>query len=160
MAGNWAKNGHFEIGSWTGISLLGKGLLLIEPADIADLPPPAAALEPVAENLRNLIAVQPDLLARLRAQGQAYQDLRFPLFYPAAEQSWPAWAHNEWQVRGELALAMSKRIIERHLWDYVGLWFHDWMSLVLLPNSWPGWATAQADGQLFPACRQHGNCWV
>ena len=34
MAGNWAKNGRFEIGSWTGISLLGKGLLLIEPADL------------------------------------------------------------------------------------------------------------------------------
>ena len=29
-----------------------------------------------------------------------------------------------------------------------------------VPNSWPGWATSQADGEFFAACRQHGNCWL
>ncbi len=160
MAGNWLKNDRFEIGSWTGISLLGKGLLLVRPSDVPNLPPPVAAVAPTGQYLRELIKEQPDLAARLRAQDQAYQDLRFPLFYPAAEGSWPDWAKGDWQTRGELALALSRTVIERHPWEYVKLWANDWLSLVLYPQHWPKWATAQADGSLFPACRLHDNCWV
>jgi hypothetical protein len=160
MAGNWLKNGYFDIGSWSGISLLGKGLLLIEPSDVPGLPPPVATVAPVAQDLRKLIANQPDLGARLRAQGQAYQDLRFAIFYPAAEETWPVWAHADWRARGELALALSKRLIERHPWEYVGLWAHDWMGLVVYPGYWPGWATVNADGERFPLCRTTGNCWA
>jgi hypothetical protein len=160
MAGNWVKNRQFGIGSWTGISLLGKGLLLIEPSDVPGLPLPVATVAPVTEDLRKLIVAQPDLGARLRAQGQAYQDLRFPLFYPAADQSWPAWAQADWRTRGTLALALSEQLIVRHPWAYVGLWMHDWMALVLYPNYWPRWASALADGALFLACRMHNNCWV
>jgi hypothetical protein len=160
MGGNWVKNGYFDIGSWSGISLLGKGLLLVESSDVADLPPPIAAIAPVAEDLRKLIAAQPDLGAGLRAQAQAYQDLRFALFFPAAEESWPVWASADWRTRGDLALTLSKHLIERHPWKYVGLWAHDWMGLVLYPGYWPGWATTKADGALFPFCRMTGNCWA
>lgn len=160
MSGNQLKNGHFDIGSWSGISLLGKGLLLVQPTDVADLPPPIAVIAPAAQDLRRLIAAQPDLGARLRAQGQAYQDLRFALFFPAAEETWPTWASADWRTRGEQALALSKQLIERHPREYVGLWAHDWLGLVLYPQYWPNWATTKADGSLFPFCRLAGNCWA
>jgi hypothetical protein len=160
MSGNWLKNGQFDVGSWSGISLLGKGLLLVEPTDPADLPPPVAVVAPASQDLRRLIAAQPDLGARLRAQGQAYQDLRFALFFPAAEETWPVWASADWRTRGEQALALSKLLIERHPREYVGLWAHDWMALVLYPEYWPNWATSTADGSLFPFCRMTGNCWA
>ncbi len=160
MAGNWLQNDRFEIGSWSGMSLLGKGLLLTAPSDVPDLPPPASGVVSAAANLRAVINAQPDLAARLRAQDQAYQDLRFPLFFPAAEQSWPAWAGSDWRMRGKLALAYSEAVIEHHPGMYLRLWANDWLSLVLYPQLWPAWATANADGALFPACRIHSNCWV
>jgi hypothetical protein len=69
MSWTWLRYGHFELGSWSGVSLLGKALVLTEPADAAELPAPIGEnLDVVAES-RRLLAEQPDLAARLRAQG-------------------------------------------------------------------------------------------
>ncbi|PWT92870.1 MAG: hypothetical protein C5B56_01685 [Proteobacteria bacterium] len=39
MTGNWIRHGRFEIGSFAGVALLGKGLLLLEAEDVPALPP-------------------------------------------------------------------------------------------------------------------------
>ncbi len=160
MSGNWMRNDRFEIGSWPGISLLGKGLLLLEPSDLADLPPPVKAVTPASKALRAAVAAQPDLAARLRAQDQAFEDLRYALFFPAAKRNWPAWAASDLRERGRLALALSKTIVQHHPWEYLKLWADDWLALVLYPQIWPEWATTRADGALFPACRLQDNCWA
>ncbi len=110
-AGNWARHGRFEIGSFAGVALLGKALILLEPADLPALPSgggaaaaAAAKTVPVAAEARRLIAAQPDLGHRLRAQLQSTEDLRFASFFPAAEAHWPEWRDATWRDRSDLGL--------------------------------------------------------
>ncbi|MDN3568536.1 hypothetical protein ACFQY5_03780 [Paeniroseomonas aquatica] len=161
MAGNWAKHGRFEIGSFAGIALVGKALLLIEPADLPDLPAAAASAVPVAAESRRLIAAQPDLAARLRAQMQALHDVRYPAFFAESEAHWPAWRDGDWTRRNQLALDVARRLIARHPGEFLTLWLRDWASLVLYPSFWPGWASADPPDPLaFLACRLHESCWA
>ena len=161
MAGNHAKHGRFEIGSWTGMAVLGKGLLLLDESDVPVLPPPASAAAPEAARLRVLVDAQPNIADRMRAQMQASEDLRFALFFPAAEENWPDWQIADWRERGALALTVGSRLIERHPLGFLQVWARDWGSLVLYPMHWPAWASTEPpDKLLFPACRLHDNCWA
>ena len=156
------QHGHFEIGSWSGISLLTKGLLLVTPQDVAGMPPPIRAVLPYAEKDRVLIAAQPDLAARLRAQVQATSsDLRWSVFIPDAAKTWPAWQQADWRMRGLLADDVAKTLIRRHPLGAVSLWVNDWLSLVLQPAYWPASLSATVpDRQAFIACSQDRNCWA
>jgi hypothetical protein len=161
VAGNWARHGRAEIGSFAGIALLGKALVLLEPADAELLPPATAATVPAAAAARQRIAAQPDLLARLRAHLQSSEDIRFAVFFPAAEAGWPAWRDATWRERSELGLALARQLIVRHPGGFAELWLRDWASLLLYPNYWPAWATADAaDPRAFPACLRQNNCWA
>lgn len=161
MGGNWARHQRFEIGSFTGIALLGKALLLLEPEDLPSLPAAAASSLDDAIRARALIARQPDFAARLRAQLQATEDLRYASFFPAAERSWPEWAAADWRRRSELGQAMASRLIARHPAGYVRLWLNDVVSLLVYPNFWPAALSAStANPSDFPACGQQGNCWA
>ncbi len=161
MAATWQRHGHFELGSWSGISLLGKALLLAQPEDAARLPPPVAATLPMVLRNRALLAAQPDLAARLRAQVQSSGDLRFGAFWPAAEASWPAWQAADDRGKGQLALALDRALIAAHPWEYLTLWAHDWLALVIHPGYWPAWATTEAaDPSAFALCGTAGNCWA
>ena len=92
MGWTWRVHGHFELGSWTGISLLGKSLVLARPGDLPMLPPALAEqVTDAAATSRALTAAQPDLTARLRAQVQSSSDVRYAVFWPGADADWPAW---------------------------------------------------------------------
>jgi hypothetical protein len=161
MAATWHRHGHFELGSWSGISLLGKALMLAQPEDAAVLPPPVAAVLPLVQRERQLLAAQPDLAARLRAQVQASGDVRFTGFWPAAEAGWPAWQAADEREKGRLALALDRQLIAAHPGQYLNLWAHDWLSLVVHPAYWPAWATTEvADPSAFALCGATGNCWA
>lgn len=161
MGWTWQRHGHFELGSWTGISLLGKALLLAQPEDLAALPPPVAAAMPVIERSRALLAAQPDLPTRLRAQVQVSGDMRFVAFWPAAEALWPAWQAADDREKGRLAMALDRQLIAAHPGAYLNLVAHDWLSLVLHPAYWPRWASAEvAEPHAFALCRERDNCWA
>ncbi len=161
MTATWHRHGHFELGSWSGISLLGKALMLAQPEDAAVLPPPVAAVLPVVQQERRLLAAQPDLAARLRAQVQASGDVRFAAFWDAADAGWPAWQAADDRGKGHLALALDRQLIAAHPWEYLNLWAHDWLSLVIHPAYWPAWATTEAaEPNAFPLCGATGNCWA
>ena len=135
MTWHAAHDGHFEVGTWGGISLLTKALLLVQPGDVAGLPPPIQAVVPYAERDRELIAAQPDIGARLRAHVQAASgDLRWAVFVPDAEVTWPAWQQADWRLRGQMAAKVSKTLIRRHPLGALGLWADDWLALVLQPS--------------------------
>ncbi|TDH61111.1 hypothetical protein E2C06_18565 [Dankookia rubra] len=161
MAWNLTRHGRFEIGSLAGVSLLSKALLLLEPADAADMPPPVAATIPAAVEARQLIGAQPDLAARIRAQFQAGSaDLRWATFVPAAEAGWPAWAAADWRERDQLVRPLAFALILRHPSGFLRLWANDWLGLVLQPAYWPAWATGEAaDKRAFRACLLQANCW-
>jgi hypothetical protein len=161
MAGNYAKHGHFEIGSWTGMAILGKGLLVLDSSGLPTLPPFVAAIAPEAVRLRDLISAQPNIADRMRAQMQASEDLRFALFAPAAEATWPEWQGADWRARGHLAMKVGQDIIRHHPLDFLKVGARDWGSLLLYPMHWPAWASSErADRLQFPACRLHDNCWA
>ena len=162
MSWNLARHGRFEIGSWAGLSLLQKSLLLIQPADVAGQPRPVAIVAPIAASERELIARQPDLGAKLRADLQVTSsDLRWGIFIPEAERTWPAWRAADWRERGELGGAVSRRLIARHPGGYLKQWLYDWLGLVLQPAYWPGWATTEEhDRAGYSACRMQGSCWA
>ena len=128
MGWTYARHGHFEIGSWAGISLLGKALVLLRPEDAAGKPPPVQAALPVAAAARRLLAEQPDIAARLRAQIQASGDVRFPDFWPAAEREWPEWIAADGRGKDQLARAIARHLIAAHPGEYLRLWAHDWLA--------------------------------
>ncbi len=162
MSWNEARHGHFEIGSWSGLSLLTKSLLLVTPGDVQGLPPPIRAVLPYAERDRALIAAQPDLAARLRAQVQsASSDLRWSVFIPDAGTNWPAWRQADWRRRGQMAGDVSKILIRRHPLGALSLWANDWLSLVVQPAYWPaGMTQVTPEKKAFIGCGQDHNCWA
>ena len=161
MAVNNRVNHRFEIGSFSGIALLGKALLLVQPADKAVLPAAPAATLASAQQARKTMVRQPDLAAGLRAQLQSTQDLRYASFFPAAQQQWPAWASADWRERSTLGQALAITLIIAHPTAYGRLWLNDWLSLTLYPNYWPRWAsTEDPDRDAYPACRIQQNCWA
>jgi hypothetical protein len=107
MSWTWLRYGHFELGSWSGVSLLGKALVLTEPADAAELPPPVGENLEVVRESRRLLAAQPDLAARLRAQVQISGDVRFAVFWKAADSGWPEWQAADDREKGNLAMGID-----------------------------------------------------
>jgi hypothetical protein len=161
MTWHAAHDGHFEVGTWGGISLLTKALPLVQPSDVAGLPPPIQAVVPYAERDRELIAAQPDIGARLRAHVQAVSgDLRWAVFVPDAEVTWPAWRQADWRLRGQMAAEVSKTLIRRHPLGALRLWADDWLVLVLQPAYWPPAMTATIANQTdYILCGKYQNCW-
>jgi hypothetical protein len=157
----WARSGHFEIGSWAGISVLGKSLVLARPGELPLLPQPLADQVAEAAALsRQLTAEQPDLAARLRAQVQATSDVRYAVFWPAAEQDWPAWAQADGRERDRLAREISAPLLAKHRDEYLRMAVNDWLSLVVHPHYWPAaWTSVPAEPQRFAACAQTETCW-
>jgi hypothetical protein len=116
---------------------------------------------PEAERLRGLIAEQPNIADRMRAQMQVSEDLRFALFFPRAEATWPEWQRADWRERGRLALKVGQAIVEQHPVDFLMVSARDWGSLILYPMHWPAWASSEPPDPLqFPACRRDDNCWA
>lgn len=161
MTWTWMRDGRFEIGSWAGISLLGKSLVLTRPGELPLLPEPLAGEVAEAAALsRQLIAEQPDFAARLRAQVQASSDVRYAVFWPRAEAEWPEWSRAGGQERDRLARAISAPLVAAHRGEYLRMAANDWLSLVVHPNYWPAALTATpAEPHRFAACAQTGTCW-
>ncbi|MBL6455014.1 hypothetical protein JMJ55_06740 [Belnapia sp. T6] len=160
MGWTWLKNGHFELGSWAGISLLGKSLVLLEPEDAATLPPAVSASLQAAADARRLIAEQPDIAARMRAQIQSSGDVRFPGFWRAAKRDWPEWQQASDREKDLLARAIDKQLIAAHPHGYLELWARDWLALIIMPSYWPAWATTvPEDWSVFAFCRELDSCW-
>lgn len=161
MGWGLVRYGHFELGSWAGISLLGKTLVMVRPADLPRLPAPVAAMAADAANARALIAAQPDLAARLRAQVQASGDVRFPVFWERAASDWPEWQQADGRGRDLLARRINRTLIAAHPFEYLAMWGRDWLALVIHPAYWPAGTTAvAANPEAFPACGRTGNCWA
>ena len=155
--------GHFEIGSWAGISLLTKALPLTTAsgrgrdaaaaacrgAGRSDGPAPdrGTARSRVATARAGANGIQRPALGRLHPR--------------CAEKPGPRGSARIGARRGEMAGAVSWILIRRHPLGALSLWAHDWLSLVVQPAYWPAAMTkVSADQSAFYACREQSNCWA
>ena len=161
MTWTWARGGHFEIGSWAGISVLGKSLVLARPGELPLLPAPLAGQVAEAATVsRQLTAAQPYFTARLRAQIQASSDVRYAVFWPAADTDWPEWVAADGRERDRLARAISAPLIAAHRNEYLEMVANDWISLIIHPQYWPAALTSiPAEPRRFAACAATETCW-
>lgn len=157
MVANKARNGVFEIGSNTGTSLLGKAMLLLHPEPGQD-----ALLQrmlPLAAEARAAVAASPGYAASLRAQDQAYEELRWTTFFPAAGA---AMAKADTRESAQLAGQVAKAVIATDPSGYLRLVLRDWSGLVLYPHFWPVAASPAGSPHPFfahcPADPQ--RCWT
>jgi hypothetical protein len=161
MAWTWTRGGPFEIGSWAGISVLGKSLVLARPGELPLLPEPLATqVTEAAAVARQLTAEQPDLAARLRAQIQASSDVRYAVFWPGADKDWPEWIAADGRQKDALARAISAPLLAAHRGEYLRMVANDWIAQIIHPHYWPAAFTAvPTDRQRFAACAQTDTCW-
>ena len=160
MAANQARNGYFEIGSNSGTSLLGKAMLLLRPEPGQD--PTLARMAPLAAEARAAVAAAPDFAASLRAQSQAYEELRWPSFFPMAEQASPGMATDGGREASITAGRIAKAVILTDLPGYFRLVLRDWAGLILYPNFWPvAWNAASSAHPFFAHCATDAvRCWT
>jgi hypothetical protein len=161
MTWTWSRGGPFEIGSWAGISVLGKSLVLARPGELPRLPEPLATQVAEAAGVaRQLTAEQPDLTARLRAQIQASSDVRYAVFWPAADVDWPEWVAADGRERDRLAKAISAPLIAAHRGEYLRMVANDWISLIIHPHYWPAaFTSTPTNRERFAACAATETCW-
>ncbi len=138
LGGMWAnmqRHGHFEIGSYANVSLLGKALLLLPPGPHRN--PVLDEVAPLAAQARDAIAAAPDFPASLRAQTQAYEELRWPVFLPAAMAAWPEFGDGRGRDANVVAGRIARAIIADQPAGYLWLVARDWAALVIYPNFLP-----------------------
>ncbi len=160
MASHRARHGEFALGSYAGVSLLGKALLLLQPAQ-ADAPVLQAML-PLAEQARSAVATAPDAAAGLRAQAQAYEELRWRAFFPLAETLLPGWQPQDLGQQNRLASGIARRIVASAPGGYLQLVLRDWAGLQLYPHFWPfGTAAPATLPTIFAPCGDAPDrCWA
>jgi hypothetical protein len=132
---NALRHGSVALGSNGGVSLLGKGLLLLREQPGQD--PVLAEAARRAADARAAIDSAPTLGASLRAQAQAYELLRWPSFMPAAEAGWPEWREGDMAARNRIAAQVARAAIAAAPGEYAWLVARDWLGLLLLPHLWP-----------------------
>ena len=147
MAANQARNGVFEIGSNTGTSLAGKAMLLLRPEAIqgSGREELLRRMLPLAAEARAAVAAAPTYAASLRAQDQAYEELRWRNFFPMAG---PEMTHADTRASAQLAGEVAKAVIATDPSGYLRLVLRDWSGLVLYPHFWP--VAASPEGSPHP----------
>jgi hypothetical protein len=131
-AATYAHTGHFRIGSWGGMSLFGKGLMIAAP-----LPPnhPLSSLNWIPEETKHAqleLGRAPSLHFKILELDEYYEYLRWsPKMRGEFDRRWPRWPHARTPYdRGQLALELSIQYIANNplayaelvLLDYLGLW--------------------------------------
>jgi hypothetical protein len=66
-------------------------------------------------------------------QVQVSGDVRFPVFWPAADARWLEWQAADDREKDRPAMAIDRQLIAAHPWEYLNLVAHDWLSLVVHP---------------------------
>lgn len=154
------RHGRVGIGTNGGISLLGKGLLLLRDTPGQDVVLAEAAQR--AAVARAAVAAAPSLPSSLRAQAHAYELLRWPSFMPAARAAWPHWDLGDAAARNRIAMTVARDAIARDPAGYAALVARDWLGLIILPHLWPA-TIAGEDSQhpFFAVCHASPDkCWA
>jgi hypothetical protein len=132
---SYAKTGYFRLGSYGGMSLLGKGLMIAAP-----LPPnhPFSSLNWIPEEIEAAqleLRHAPSLHLEILMLDEYYEYLRWDKMLSEFERRWPAWSQTtEDYDKGQLALELSKQYIANNPVGYAKLVLLDYLALWTMPR--------------------------
>lgn len=159
MWSNMQRHGHFEIGSNAGVSLLGKAMLLLPPGPHRD--PVLDKMAPLAAQARDAVAAAPDFPASLRAQAQAYEELRWPSLFPAARGVWPEIGEGYGRGANAVSGRVARAVIAGQPAAYPRLVARDWAALSIYPHFWPVGRPENPRLPPFEHCEARpADCWA
>jgi hypothetical protein len=162
LGGMWAnmlRHGHVEIGSNSGVSLLGKGMLLLQPGPHGNLV--LDDMAPRAAQARAAVDAAPGTAASLRAQAQANEALRWRGFFEKAGTVWPGVTLEPRRETNMVSGQVARAIIAEQPLAYLRLVARDWLALVIYPHLWPVAGTENARLAPFDDCDIRPlECWA
>ncbi len=126
---NFVHNGQFRVGSWGGVSLLGKGLVLATPRGASG---PLGDIDWIAAyggEARDGIQRVGHPLLRASVQRLYYEYLRWFVFFPALEDQSPVWRSADAPRQAAIATELAIGYIREDPVGYLGLVAHDYASL-------------------------------
>jgi hypothetical protein len=139
--------------------LLGKAMLLLPPGPHGD--PVLDKMAPLAAQAREAVASAPGFAASLRAQAQAYEELRWLTFFPAARAAWPEVVEGEWRGANAVSGRMARAVIADQPAAYLRLVARDWAALNIYPHFWPVGSPENARLPPFERCEARPpDCWA
>ncbi|MGY8662687.1 hypothetical protein Q3C01_09995 [Bradyrhizobium sp. UFLA05-109] len=129
---NELRNGQFRIGSWGGMSLLGRGLVVAKPVQPSD-ESTAWIAEEVAPVRQALDRIHDPILKMLVVR-QYYECLRWFVFWQEFDEKLPGWEPASDYQKGKLAGALAGSFIKNDPWEYLSLSALDYTALWLMPR--------------------------
>jgi hypothetical protein len=131
---NLLHNGSFSIGSWGGVSLLGKGLVLARPLPASDRLAQLNWTSDVARPVREALAQIHNPILETLVVRQYYEYLRWWIAWPAFERTWRAWRIGDETERERLARHLATAYVLEDVPEYLRLVGLDYLSLWTLPR--------------------------
>lgn len=125
-------NGRFALGSFGGVSLIGKGAFLAR--DDARLPEALQGLPQAAAEARDLVAAAPNWRLAERLRLQAYEDLRFKWIWPRAEAGLRGWNPQDPSSWTALSGPLAMGLIRADPAGYTRLVAQDYVALFTWPE--------------------------
>src|SRR6185436_10373289 len=128
---NFVHNGQFRVGSWGGVSLLGKGLVLARPQGASG---PLGDIDWIAaygSQARDGIERIDHPLLRASVQRVYYEYLRWFVFFPALDAQSPVWRSADATRKAAIATELAMEYIRDDPVGYLRLAAHDYASLWL-----------------------------
>jgi hypothetical protein len=131
---NQLRNGQFRVGSWGGMSLLGRGLVLAKPvqssSEFGSIAWIAEAVAPVRQALERIH----DPILKMLILRQYYECLRWFVFWQEFDEKLPGWEPASDYEKGKLAGALAGSFIKNDPWEYLSLSMLDYTALWVMPR--------------------------
>jgi hypothetical protein len=131
---NLHRHGHFRIGSYAGMSLLGRGVVLAQPLSENSSFKSADWIVEAVLPVRNALAqIQHPILKALVVR-QYYDNLRWFVLLDQFEERLPGWREASHYEQGRLAGFLASAYIRNDFCGYSELFALDYLSLWVVPR--------------------------
>lgn len=133
-ASNYYRNGEFRIGSWAGVSLLGKGLLVARPTPPGD---PLSQFNWISSHSGLAYASVDEITdphLRMLVQRQYYEYLRWQFLWPELLERGVPFHNVEGKAQNRFAERLARGYISHNPSAYVELAAYDYLALWLVPR--------------------------
>ena len=133
-ASNLRHNGEFRVGSWSGVSMLGKSLIIARPLPAEE---PGAVLNWIPEKTsqaRKSLERLDDLALRMLVQRQYYEYLRWFFIWKELDRRGVPFLTERGRDQNRIAQSLGFTYIQRQPVQYLRLALYDYLALFSVPG--------------------------